>query len=176
MTHAQQNSAATIRHALPLFCSLVGTVLLANWLVQNYGVIPVGFGLAAPAGVLAAGLAFTLRDLLHERGGLPWVLTAIALGAVVSYATGTGRIAVAGGIAFLCSELLDLAVYTPFRERRWLLAVAASGLAGLLLDSWLFLRIAFGSEHFFAGQVVGKSWVLAATVVLLLPFRRPVTA
>jgi uncharacterized PurR-regulated membrane protein YhhQ (DUF165 family) len=36
------------------------------------------------------------------------------------------QFAVASGIAFLVSELADLAVYTPLRQRNWLAAVALS--------------------------------------------------
>jgi hypothetical protein len=46
----------------------------------------------------------------------------------------------------------------PLRERRWLLAVAASNLVGLLIDSVLFLQIAFGSLDFIEGQIIGKIW------------------
>ena len=155
---------------------LVGTVVAANLLVTHYGVIPVGFGLLAPAGVLVVGLAFTLRDLLQEAGGKRWVLAAIAVGALVSLGLDTGRIALASAAAFALSELLDLAVYTPLRKRNWLGAVAASGIVGLLVDSYVFLVIAFGSLEFFAGQVVGKALVLAGTIVLLVPVRKRIIA
>lgn len=38
----------------------VGTILAANWLIATFGLVPVGFGLMAPAGVFAAGLALLL--------------------------------------------------------------------------------------------------------------------
>lgn len=174
----------TSRLTLPLAAALVGTVVLANLMVAYLDPIPVGFGLIAPAGVLVAGLAFTLRDLLQEAGGKRWVLGVIAVGALVSYALSlvlgatfpggptVARIALAGAVAFAVSELLDLAVYTPLRRRNWLGAVTASGFVGLLVDSFVFLSIAFGSLAFFAGQVVGKTWILALTVLLLAPVRR----
>jgi hypothetical protein len=37
-----------------------------------------------------------------------------------------------------------------------------SNTVGLLIDSWLFLTIAFGSLAFFWGQVVGKAWMTAS--------------
>jgi uncharacterized PurR-regulated membrane protein YhhQ (DUF165 family) len=46
------------------------------------------------------------------------------------------------------------------------LAVFASSIVGLLVDSAIFLYMAFGSLEFLAGQVVGKSWM----VLLALPF------
>ena len=54
------------------------TIPAANWLIGNVGtmcipdgpcLVPVGFGLAAPSGVLMIGIALVLRDALHEQGG-----------------------------------------------------------------------------------------------------------
>ena len=73
---------------------------------------------------------------------------------------------------FLFSELADFAVYQPLRERRWLLAVAASNLVGLVIDSVLFLQIAFGSLDFINGQIIGKTWTTIVAVPVLLALRR----
>ena len=144
----------------------VGTVLAANWAVQRYGVVPVGFGLMAPAAVYFVGLAFTLRDLVHELLGRAAVLAAIAGGAALS-ALVSPRFAVASAVAFLLSELADFAVYAPLRERHWLRAVAASNVVGLVLDSVVFLWLAFGSFAFLPGQIVGKAWMTVAAIVVL---------
>ncbi|MFM7687956.1 MAG: VUT family protein, partial [Alphaproteobacteria bacterium] len=69
-------------------------------------------------------------------------------------------------ITFLLSETADLAVYTPLQKRRLTLAVAASGAVGLVVDSVVFLFLAFGSLDFLAGQVIGKAWMVS----LALPF------
>lgn len=158
----------------------VGTVFAANYAIKHFGTVPVGFGLVAPAGVYFAGLAFTLRDTVHRALGHTWVIAAILVGAVVSYliddaATIPGghvSIAVASGVAFLASELADLTVYTPLRKRGWLPAVMASNAVGLVVDSALFLWLAFGSFAFLPGQVVGKAWMTAAALVVLLVLRR----
>lgn len=161
---------------LPFFAALVGTVVAANLLVTHHAPIPVGFGYLAPAGVLVAGLAFTIRDLLDEAGGRRWVLAAILAGAVASLLMGTGRIAVAGAIAFAMSELLDYAVYRPLRARGFLRAVTLSGIVGLVADSIIFLWIAFGSQQFLPGQILGKLYALAACVALLAVTKRRVVA
>jgi uncharacterized PurR-regulated membrane protein YhhQ (DUF165 family) len=70
-------------------------------------------------------------------------------------------------VAFLLSELADYAVYTPLREKNWLSAVALSNTVGLVVDSVIFLSLAFGSLEFLPGQVVGKAWMTGAAVVLL---------
>ena len=41
----------------------IATIFAANWAISTFGIIPVGFGLLALAGVYFAGLTFTLRDL-----------------------------------------------------------------------------------------------------------------
>ena len=43
---------------------LIGYILAiigANWAIERFGVVPVGFGLMAPAGVFFAGLCFEMR-------------------------------------------------------------------------------------------------------------------
>ena len=156
---------------LTLAATYIGTIVAANWAVATFGAIPVGLGLMAPAGVLVAGLAFTLRDLLHEAAGTAWTLAAIAAGSAVSLAVAGPGLALAAGTAFLVSELADLAVYTPLRRRRWLFAVTASNIVGLVVDSALFLWLAFGSLAFLPGQVWGKLLMTAAAVGVLAAIR-----
>lgn len=149
----------------------VAVIILANWAIETFGIVPVGFGLAAPAGVYFAGLAFTLRDLTQEQLGRAWTIVAIVLGAAVS-AFVSPAFAVASGVAFLLSELADFAVYTPLRRRNWLAAVALSNTVGLTVDSGLFLALAFGDLTFLPGQMVGKLWMTAAAVAVLWSLRR----
>jgi uncharacterized PurR-regulated membrane protein YhhQ (DUF165 family) len=153
---------------------LVGYILvivLANWAIQQFGLVPVGFGLMAPAGVYFAGLAFTLRDLVQEQLGRKWTVGAILAGAAISGILSL-EFAMASGIAFLVSELADFAVYTPLRLKNWLFAVGLSNTVGLVADSVLFLSLAFGSLEYLPGQIVGKAWVTLVSVALLWTFRR----
>jgi uncharacterized PurR-regulated membrane protein YhhQ (DUF165 family) len=144
----------------------VATVWFANWLVSHFGIVGVGFGLQAPAAVFAVGVAFTLRDELQRALGRVAVVLAVILGAALSYLVAP-QFAVASGVAFLVSEFADFAVYTPLAERSWVGAVTLSNTVGLLIDSWLFLTIAFGSLAFFWGQVVGKAWMTLLAVALI---------
>jgi uncharacterized PurR-regulated membrane protein YhhQ (DUF165 family) len=148
----------------------IGCIFGANWALATFGLIPVGFGLLAPAGVLFAGAAFTLRDLTQEALGRRWTAGAILVGAALS-ALVSPQFALASGVAFLCSEAADFAVYEPLRARNWLAAVGLSNTVGLIADSVLFLALAFGSLDFLAGQVWGKFAVTLATVVLLAVVR-----
>lgn len=149
------------------------TIIAANWAIVRFGVVPVGFGLMAPAAVYFAGLAFTFRDFIHETLGEKAVLIAILGGAALS-AFVSPQFAIASGAAFLFSELADLAVYTPLRKKHWLGAVAISNVVGLVVDSALFLWLAFGSTEYLAGQVVGKAWVTLLFVLALWVIRRVV--
>lgn len=160
--------------------AFVGTVWAANFALTHWGTVPVGFGLEAPAGVYAAGLAFTLRDIVHRGLGRSVVLVCIAAGAFLSWLIeasttipgGHVSIALASGIAFGLSELADLAVYEPIRERGWLPAVVASNAAGIVIDSVLFLWLAFGSLALLNGQLVGKAWMTLAALPVIAVLRR----
>ena len=152
----------------------IATIFAANWAIETFGFVPVGFGLMAPAGVYFVGAAFTFRDLAHEAVGRRWIAVAIVVGALLS-ALVSPTFALASGVAFLLSELADFAVYTPLRERGWLRAVALSNVVGLIVDSALFLWLAFGSLDFLAGQVVGKAWMTVLAIALLWGVRHAVS-
>lgn len=148
----------------------IATVFGANWAIERYGLVSVGFGLMAPAGVYFAGLAFTLRDITHDTLGRLWVIGAILVGAALSYAV-SPDFARASAAAFLLSELFDFAVYAPLRKRNWLGAVALSNIVGLVADSVVFLWLAFDSLDFLDGQIVGKLWMTVLAVAVLSGWR-----
>jgi uncharacterized PurR-regulated membrane protein YhhQ (DUF165 family) len=153
-----------------LFLGYLACVPAATWLVANLAPIQVGFGFLAPAGVLVAGLAFTLRDLLQLLAGKALTIIAIFAGTALAAAVDV-RLALASATAFLVSELLDMAVFTPLEKRTLLGAVAASNTAGILVDSVIFLSIAFGSLAFLPGQLLGKGWMILLALLLLAPVR-----
>jgi queuosine precursor transporter len=166
-----------------LGASYVLTIVLANYAITHWGTppvapgapytVPVWPGVAAPSGVLFAGLAFTFRDLTQEWLGRKAVILTILIGALLSWRVTSNRdLAVASAGAFLFSEFADFAVYQPFRERRWLLAVALSNVVGLIIDSLLFLQLAFGSLEFWQGQMIGKAWTTVFAIVVLLALRQ----
>ncbi len=143
----------------------------ANWLIGNVGavcvpdgpcLVPVGFGLMAPSGVLVIGLALVLRDAVQQQLGTAWAVGAIMAGALLAGLVAPPALVVASAAAFLLSELADLAVYTPLRKCGLAWAVLLSGIAGAFVDSALFLWLAFGSLDFMAGQVLGKFYASVA--------------
>jgi uncharacterized PurR-regulated membrane protein YhhQ (DUF165 family) len=161
-----------------LFCL---TIPAANWLIQNVGtvctpngpcLIPVAPNLMAPSGVLMVGAALVLRDLVQRRLGFGAAVAAILIGAGVSGLIAPLALVTASAAAYLLSEFADLAVYTPLHARRFVAAVIASSVVGLVVDSIVFLWLAFGSLEFLAGQVVGKAWMVLLSLPLILLLRR----
>lgn len=151
----------------------IGTVITANWLVQTLGIIPVGFGLHAPAGVYVVGVALVLRDYVQWSLGKRWMLLALAIGAALSFLVAAPSIAVASLAAFTFSELADFGMFTWIAPR-WAWAVGVGGALGALIDSMIFLSIAFGSLAFLPGQMVGKAYGIALAVVVITARRRRV--
>ena len=152
------------------FFSYLFTIYLANLLIIYIGFVSVGFGLTAPAGVYAAGLAFSLRDGLQEYGSKRYVIIAIILGSILSFFL-NAELALASASAFLVSELLDYAVYTPIKKYSIIIAVLLSNTVGAFVDSAIFLSLAFGSLEFIYGQFFGKMWITLVTVVLMLAYK-----
>ncbi len=158
------------------FALFVACVPAANWLIQNIGtfcvpngpcIIPVAPGLTAPSGVLLVGIALVLRDLVQRRLGAGSALAAIGIGGALSALFAPPALVVASVAAFMISELVDMAVFTPLQKRGLLTAALASSFAGLAVDSVVFLWLAFGSLKFLAGQIVGKSLMVLAAIPIL---------
>lgn len=154
-------------------------IVLTNIVFMRFGVIPVGFGFYAPAAVLVVGFVLLARDYAHRRYGWKPVVAAILVGTVTS-AVMSPALALASGVAFLFAELADLAVYSRLRRAGFTRAVVASNVVGAIIDSVLFLWIAFGSLAFLPGQLVGKAYATALflifTAVATALQRRPAAA
>ncbi|WP_199089288.1 VUT family protein [Bosea sp. ASV33] len=157
------------------------TIPAANWLIGNAGavcvpngpcLVPVWPGVMAPSGVLMVGLALVLRDIVQRRLGPLAGLGAIAVGTLISAMLAPPAIVLASVAAFLLSELADFAVYTPLQRRRFVTAVFASSVIGLVVDSFVFLYLAFGSLDFLAGQIIGKAWMVLLALPLMHLLRR----
>lgn len=163
-----------------LSAAFIATILAANYVTTEYGMVPVGFGLVATAGTYFAGLAFVLRDSVQDAGGKRLVLAIIVAGALLSYLVSDPFIALASGVAFLVSEVCDLAIYTPLRRKGYIRAATASNIVGAVVDTFLFLWIAgFPIAGAWQGQVVGKllvTGVVIAGVAAVRGGRKVVTA
>jgi queuosine precursor transporter len=163
---------------LVLFCL---TIPAANWLIGHVGtvcvangpcLVPVAPGVMAPSGVLMIGLALVLRDLVQRRLGVEFGIGAIIVGAAISAGLAPPTLVVASAAAFLLSEFADFAVYTPLARRRLVVAVIASSVVGLVVDSIVFLWLAFGSLEFLVGQIIGKLWMVLLAIPFVMYMRR----
>lgn len=163
---------------LVLFCL---TIPAANWMIGNVGtvcgpkspcLIPVAPGLMAPSGVLMIGVALVLRDLVQRRLGVEFGIAAILAGAAISAGVAPASLVMASTTAFLLSEFVDFAIYTPLARRRLVTAVVLSSMAGLVVDSIVFLWLAFGSLEYLSGQIVGKTWMVLLSIPLVALLRR----
>ena len=154
-----------------LLTGYVAAIVGANWAIERFGVVPVGFGLMAPAGVFFAGLCFEFRDLVQDTLGRWWGVIAILIGAGLSVFI-SKQFAFASGVAFLLGELADFTIYTPMRRRYWLVAMIVANTIGDIVDSAIFLYLAFGSLNFITGQVIGKAYCTLIPVAILWVIRR----
>jgi len=163
---------------LVLFCL---TIPAANWLIGHVGtvcvpngpcLVPVAPGIMAPSGVLMIGLALVLRDLVQRRLGVEFGIGAIIVGAAISAGLAPPTLVVASAAAFLLSEFADFAVYTPLARRQLVVAVIASSVVGLVVDSIVFLWLAFGSLEFLVGQIIGKLWMVLLAIPFVMYMRR----
>jgi len=177
---AKPDARRTIE-GIVFFIAFTLTIPIANWMIGNVGtvcvpngpcLIPVAPGLTAPSGVLMIGLALVLRDLVQRRLGVGFSAFAVILGAALSAWVAPPALALASGVAFLIAEFADLAVYTPLARRRLVAAVVASSFVGLVVDSIVFLSLAFGSLDYLSGQVIGKSWMVLAAIPVVAYLRR----
>jgi queuosine precursor transporter len=137
---ARQRRTSIIR-ALAL-TAYIGSIVAANWLTATFGLVPIGFGLLVTAGTFAAGIALVARDWVQTTSGKALVFVAILAGAALSYFTSSPALALASGLAFLVSELVDLGVFSPLRDRSLPAAVLVSSIVSAPVDTVLFLWIA----------------------------------
>lgn len=170
----------------------VGMVPLANFMIGHVGtvcipdgpcLIPVFPGLwgyslppilgyrigwdtiMAPSGVVVIGVALLLRDLVQRAYGKLVSLACIGAGCLISYVIAPPALASASAAAFLFSELVDFAVYTPLARRYFVAAILLSCTAGAVADSLLFLYLAFGSLEHLTGQIIGKVYASVGYIV-----------
>jgi len=162
------------------FLGFMASIPIANWMIGHVGtqcisdgpcLIPVAPTIMPPSGVLMIGIALVLRDMVQRRLGKSWSLVAIAAGTILSGAIAPPTLVLASATAFLISELSDFAVYTPLQRRRLVLAVFASGFVGAIVDSIVFLYIAFGDLQFLAGQIIGKALMVVASLPIIALLR-----
>jgi uncharacterized PurR-regulated membrane protein YhhQ (DUF165 family) len=155
-----------------LVVSYLAAIVTANLLVSALGpasVLPIAF--------LFIGFDLVCRDVLHDawRTGLKWKMSGLILvGGLLTYLINVDarQIAIASTVAFASAGLADTIIYHLLRHRPRLFRMNVSNVAAALVDSVLFLTIAFGWSPVILSLVVaqwgvkvlgGGIWSLAVT-------------
>ena len=120
----------------------------------------------APSGVMMIGVALVLRDLVQRRLGVGFGSARSSSARRCRRCSRRRRWCIASAAAFLLSEFADLRRLHAAGAPPPGAAVVASSVVGLVVNSIVFLWLAFGSLDFLAGQIVGKAWM----VLLSIPF------
>lgn len=167
-----------MKRAAIALSAYIASIVAANWMTATFGLVPIGFGLAVTAGTFAAGAALIARDAVQVTAGRWVAVGAIVVGAALSWWLSTPALALASGIAFLVSELVDLAVFTPLRDRSLAGAVVLSSVASAPVDTVLFLHLAGFplTWQAIAGQFIVKTGMALIAALYLSRRTRTVAA
>lgn len=143
------------RSYLPGILAMAAVVVASNILVQFL------FGNWLTWGAFTYPIAFLVTDVMNRVYGegaarrvvFAGFLTGVACSLIgtqimlqgdgYTYPAVTLRIAIASGLAFLTAQLLDVSIFSAFREGKWWRAPLASTLVGSSVDTALFFTIAF---------------------------------
>ncbi len=153
---------------------MAAIVVASNILVQFL------FGQWLTWGAFTYPLAFLVTDLMNRLYGAGPARQVVFAGFIVGVFCSlvgtqimgefgplvTFRIALGSGLAFLCAQMLDVAVFDRLRARVWWAAPLASTLIGSSVDTALFFTIAFSGA--LAGLEPGNdvSWANEALPLL----------
>jgi hypothetical protein len=143
------------RSYLPGILAMAAVVVASNILVQFL------FGNWLTWGAFTYPIAFLVTDVMNRVYGeaaarrvvFAGFLTGVACSLIgtqimlqgdgYTYPAVTLRIAIASGLAFLTAQLLDVSIFSAFREGKWWRAPLASTLVGSSVDTAIFFTIAF---------------------------------
>jgi hypothetical protein len=154
-----------------LIFAMVLIVASANYLVQ----FPVNDWLTW--GAITYPVSYFVTDLTNRRHGpgsaRRVVFVGFALAVLASIWLASPRIALASGMAFLVSQLMDVAIFDRLRRRAWWQPPLFSSVIGSAVDTALFFALAFwGTAMPWVTLAVGDYGVkVAIALVLLLPWR-----
>jgi len=128
-------------------------------------------------GGISYPVAFLVADVLNRRFGPRAARIVACVGfisaLIVSVWVATPRIALASGLAFLSAQLADIYVFDRLRDQRWWRAPLLGGVAGAMLDTFMFFSVAFAGTgiHWVALLFGDLAVKLFVNVTMLAPFR-----
>jgi uncharacterized integral membrane protein (TIGR00697 family) len=153
---------------------MAAIVVASNILVQ----IPLGGYLTW--GALTYPFAFLVTDLTNRLQGPLAASRVVMFGFVIGIICSligvqimgefgplvTLRIAIASGAAFLCAQLLDIAVFNRLRAGSWWKAPLTSTLASSTLDTAIFFPVAFSATLAAMEPANDVSWATGLSPLL----------
>ena len=126
--------------------AMIAMVVASNILVQ-YPVAVSGLDQVLTWGAFTYPFVFLITDLSNRRVGPAFTrkvaYIGFAVAVVMSVVLATPRIAIASGTAFLCSQMLDIVIFSRMNQRVWWLPPFVSTLVSSAVDTALFFSLAF---------------------------------
>ena len=157
---------------LVLFCL---TIPGADYLTMHVGYVcepdgpckvPIAPGIMSTSGAFAIGFTFVLRDFIQRRFGVAVSACAVVMGAALAGFLAPPALVVASGVGILVAGFVDLLVYTLLVRKNFVTAVVVSSVISSVVDSAIFLWLAFSSLDLLMGQTLAKTWVILAVLPL----------
>lgn len=150
---------------------MVSIVSLTNYLV----LFPINDWLTC--GAFAYPISFLITELTNRfygaKAARKVVYVGFLLGAALSAWLATPRIALGSATAFLVGQMLDIFIFSRFRQAAWWYAPLCASALATTIDSTIFWTLAFWGENlpivtWAAGDLCVK---LTLDLFMLMPFR-----
>lgn len=128
-------------------------------------------------GAFSYPLSFLVTELTNRSYGpqvaRKAVYIAFFFAVLLAFICMNRRIAIASSLAFLCGQLLDIAIFNRLRQSAWWLAPGVSSVVASLLDTGIFFTVAFIGEPVpWVTLAAGDFGIkLLMDLAMLLPFR-----
>lgn len=153
------------------YLAMMAIVLSCNYLVQ----FPINDWLTY--GSFAYPLSFLVTELTNcfhgPKTARKVVYVGFVLAVVLSIWIATPKIAIASGLAFLVSQLLDISIFNKVRRTSWWYAPLFASVSASFIDTVIFWNLAFWGESlpYLTWAMGDFSMKLLFDLILLLPFR-----
>ena len=127
-------------------CAMIIMVVASNILVQYPIQIP-GIEHVLTWGAISYPFIFLVTDLSSRRFGPSRTrriaYTGFIVAVLISILLASPRIALASGCAFLCSQLVDIFIFSRMNQRIWWLPPFIASFIAAAVDTFIFFFLAF---------------------------------
>lgn len=153
------------------YFAMIFIVVTCNYLVQ----FPINDWLTY--GSFTYPLAFLINEVTNRLYGpkeaRKVVYVGFTIAVLLSIWLATPKIAFASGMAFLVSQLLDIAIFTNLRQKTWWYAPFFASFIASFVDTAIFFALAFWNESVPLMQWAFSDFAIKVLfdVILLWPFR-----